>query len=299
MPMPSVFVIGGVSFDHLLYLDTFPEPAPQTLGARRSHETIGSTGAGKALNLCRLGFRVTLHGLLGDDDGGRRVRERLAGEPLEFLHDPDPLGTPRHVNLMDAAGRRISIFAVAGSFEPELDLGRLTVRLADCDYLVLNIINYARRLIPHARSAGKAVWCDIHDYDGYNPYHRDFIEAADYLFLSSEALPDWRGFMEARVRQGTRLVVCTHGSHGADRTGAVAGDARRDRLWARGQQRCRGCLFRGLSVRPRPGLRHGPVSETGGDHRGPVRRLPGVVPSRPQPRHRGSRLPPADRRAPA
>jgi sugar/nucleoside kinase (ribokinase family) len=78
-----------------------------------------------------------------------------------------------------------------------------------------DLINYCRRLVPMARKHGKDIWVDIHDYDGANPYHGDFIAAADWLFASSERLPDWRSFMRRMVGQGKKAVVCTHGRHGS------------------------------------------------------------------------------------
>lgn len=56
--MPHALVIGGVSFNTMVYLDTFPQPLPQTIFSTGFHETVGSTGAGKALNLRKLGFFV-------------------------------------------------------------------------------------------------------------------------------------------------------------------------------------------------------------------------------------------------
>ena len=209
--MPGVLVLGGVSYNLMIYLDAFPAPAPQTVASRGFHETVGSTGAGKALNLGRLGLAVTLHGLIGDDFHGGKIREYLAQEPLTFVYDLDPAGTQRHVNLMDARGRRISIFLSYGSPQPPVDVARLAALIAQSDYVVLNIMNYCRFLIPLIQQAGKAIWCDIHDYDGENPYHRDFIQAADYVFLSSDALAEYRAFMRRLIAAGKQLVVCTHG----------------------------------------------------------------------------------------
>jgi sugar/nucleoside kinase (ribokinase family) len=235
--MPRVLVLGGVSYNLMIYLDAFPAPAPQTVASRGFHETVGSTGAGKALNLGRLGFDVILHGLIGDDFHGGKIREYLAQEPLAFVYDLDPAGTQRHVNLMDARGRRISIFLSYGSPQPPVDQTRLAGLIAQTDYVALNIVNYCRFLIPLVLQAGKPIWCDIHDYDGQNPYHRDFIEAADYVFLSSDALPDYRTFMRRLMAAGKKLVVCTHGADGSTaltpdgrwfETPALADYARRD-----------------------------------------------------------------------
>jgi sugar/nucleoside kinase (ribokinase family) len=59
------------------------------------------------------------------------------------------------------------------------------------------------------------MWTNLHDWDGENPYHEDFIEAADVVFLSSEKLPDHRAWMKRQVNAGKRLVVATHGAKGS------------------------------------------------------------------------------------
>lgn len=210
-----VLVVGGLSWNSMLQLGELPEPRPQTIFSRHFHETVGSTGAGKAMNLARLGFDVTLHAMLGEDLWGDLVRQRLQREPFRLLYDVDPAGTERHVNLMADSGARISIYATYGTFEPSIDMARLESLMAHTDVLALNINNYCRRLIPLARRLGLAIWCDIHDWEGENEYHRDFVEAADFLFLSSDRMPDYRAWMARRVAAGARLVVCTHGKQGA------------------------------------------------------------------------------------
>jgi len=44
-------VLGGIACNTMVHLDSFPEPRPQIVFARSYHETVGSSGAGKALNL--------------------------------------------------------------------------------------------------------------------------------------------------------------------------------------------------------------------------------------------------------
>lgn len=213
--MSRVLVIGGVAYNTMIYLEHFPEPRSQTIFSRRYHETVGETGAGKALNLRKLGLQTTLHAVIGQDDYGRRIIESMQQSGINFLHDVDPAGTERHVNLMAESGGRISIYMAYATNDPEYDAARLEALLPTQDYVVLNIINYARRLIPAIRAAGKETWCDIHDWDGKNAHHRDFVNAADYLFLSSDSMPGFRGFMEEMIRAGKKLVVCTHGKQGS------------------------------------------------------------------------------------
>lgn len=87
--------------------------------------------------------------------------------------------------------------------------------IGESDYIILNIINYCRNYIPIIKQYQKEIWCDLHDYDGQNPYHEDFIKDADYIFMSSDALEDYKSVMEQMIKQGKKLVVCTHGRKGA------------------------------------------------------------------------------------
>ncbi len=213
--MTQVLIVGGVSFNTMIYVEAFPRPVPQTLFPKAFHETIGSTGAGKALNLSKLGMEVTFEGLIGDDDRGAKIRAYLDQPRLRFIPDVDPKGTQQHVNLMNDEGQRISIIIASGSPRPAIDTARIEDALVRADYVALNIENYCRYLIPLIVQHNKAIWCDIHDYDGRNPHHGDFIQAADYIFMSSDAMPDFRPFMADLIARGKRLVVCTHGRHGA------------------------------------------------------------------------------------
>ena len=206
-------VLGGVAWNTMVYLDEFPTPEPQTVFARGSHQTIGSSGAGKALNLRRLGFETTLWALVGDDAPGRRIRQRMSAEDIAFFTQPDPGGTTRHVNLMNAAGERISIFANPDTSPVAIDTDAVAALIPSADLISVTILDHCRAFLPLLSE--RPVWCDIHDYDGVNSYHREFIDAADYLFLSSVHLPGYRRFMEARIEAGARVVVCTHGADGA------------------------------------------------------------------------------------
>lgn len=211
----NALVLGGASWNRMVTVPSLPGPTPQTMVATATHEAIGSSGAGKALNLRRLGWDVTLWALLGDDEHGAKVRSGLAGDGVRLLAEHDPAGTMQHVNIMEPHGERISIFANPGSLDLAVDHAALVPEAVGADLVVLTIFEHCRGFLPLLAEAGVELWIDIHDYDGANPYHEDFIEAASYLQLSSIALPDWRSFAAARVAAGCRAVICTHGSAGA------------------------------------------------------------------------------------
>ncbi len=211
---PAVFIAGGASFDTIVHLEQFPDPRPGVVFAREGYQTLGGTSAGKALNLAALGCTVTLAAQIGSDQAGAAIRARLHQAGVTLIELPD-VHTEQHVNLMNAKFDRLSIFALTRTFAPEVSLEAFDAAILAADVVMLDIIHWSRALIPRIRAHEKPIWCDLHDYDGQNPYHWDYLEAADVVFFSSEAMPDWRNFMTQTVASGKRLVVATHGARGA------------------------------------------------------------------------------------
>jgi sugar/nucleoside kinase (ribokinase family) len=207
--------LGGIAWNTMVYLDRFPDPRPQTVFARGSHTTVGSSGAGKALNFRSLGAQASLWGLLGADEPGDRARAYLSERGVDLLTELDPKGTMRHVNLMDADGERISIFANPGSDDIAIDVEAVRPVAGKADVVAVTIMNHCRKFLPLLSDMNQPIWVDIHDYDGVNPHHAEFIEAADFLFMSSHAHPNWRGFLESRIAAGATVAVATHGVNGA------------------------------------------------------------------------------------
>ena len=211
--MKKVLILGGTSYDEIIYLDRLPDPVPATLFAS-GIEAVGSTGAGKALAMTKLGIDNRLHSILGNDEPGNRIIAFLESKNVRFTYDWD-VQTERHVNLMDREGKRISIFVKSSTADLPLDLVRLETLIKDADLIVLNIIGYTKRLIPLIQKHHKEVWTDLHDYQGGDLYYQPFIDAADVIFLSSDRLPDYLHWMTKWTREGKKFVVTTHGRNGA------------------------------------------------------------------------------------
>lgn len=213
--MKSVLIIGGVSYDRVIYLDDLPDGKPGSYFSKSSHDMVGGTGAGKALNLVRCGFNTTLHAFTGNDENGIIIGNYITERGIKFAKENDEEGTQRFTNLIDKDGNRISIFTEYNTFNPEFDSTNLKTLIESNDFIVVNIMNYCRYIIDDIKQAGKEIWCDIHDYDGNNNYHDDFIDASDYLFMSSEKMKDYKSFMKKMIKTGKKLFVCTHGKDGA------------------------------------------------------------------------------------
>ncbi|MCX8130398.1 MAG: carbohydrate kinase family protein [Clostridia bacterium] len=213
--MKKVVILGGTTYDSIVHLKNLPEQKPQTIHYASFNETLGSTGAGKALNLAKLNVPTVLHSIIGNDIYGEKIVKSLTSNGVNFIYDIDANGTERHINIMDEEGNRISIFVTNSSDSPSLDLDRLESIIRDCDIIVLNIISYTKKLINLCKKYNKPIWTDLHDYDGKNSYHEDYINVSDYIFMSSDNMSDYKSVMKDLYSKGKKLIVCTHGKKGA------------------------------------------------------------------------------------
>ncbi|GAA2096129.1 sugar kinase [Microlunatus panaciterrae] len=213
-----IFVAGPAAWNLLVFLDHLPEPVPQMMAARHSYPTLGGTSAGKALNLRHLGAEVTLRTVLGADAPSGLIRSALESAGVSLIIEEDADGrAEQHLNLMDSAGQRLSIYlhgSQLGPDGPRHDSASVAAMQA-ADAVIIDLADASRPLLRTARELGLPIWCDLHDYDGVNPFHAEFADAADYLFLSADRMPEPEVFMQQRINAGARLVVCTHGADGA------------------------------------------------------------------------------------
>jgi acarbose 7IV-phosphotransferase len=208
-------VVGGVAWNTLVDVPRLPTDL-RTLHATSCRDGIGGTGAGKALHLARLGIGTRLHALLGEDEPGERVRGVLEGTGVELTAWPDPAGTERHLNLLDARGDRLSIFLNHATEDPDIGADELLGFTDGADLVFVSLTHYARRVLPLLGAAGRPVWVDLHDWDGEPSSFRDpFLEHGTHIFMSDVLLEDPLATAEALVRRGKEVVVVTHGSRGA------------------------------------------------------------------------------------
>lgn len=211
----KALVLGGVSYDFIAHVDDLPDPKAGNVYTSRAYEAIGGTSAGKSFNLAKLGFDVSCYAQLGEDRYGRAVENAFRSYGAKLSPIVDPAGTERHFNLMDSQGRRMSIYTHYSTFNlpsPRHDILRA---IEDHEIIVCDIMPFVRPYLHDIRALGKDIWCDIHDYDGQNHYHEDFIEAADYVFFSDSHIPDPIAFMRSLIHKGKKVAVCTRGEKGA------------------------------------------------------------------------------------
>jgi sugar/nucleoside kinase (ribokinase family) len=128
----------------------------------------------------------------------------------------------RHLNLMDPAGGRVSIYLdLPGAPGPGASSARLLDAASQARAVVLDLSQSSRDAIDQVAALGVPIWTDLHDYDGSSGFHAPFVEAASFAFMNADRLPSPEHFLRACVDRGTEVAVCTLGAEGA-----IAMDAR-------------------------------------------------------------------------
>ena len=209
--MTSVLVNGPASWNMLVDLEVLPEARPHMQFATGHRRGLGGTSAGKALNLARLGVPTTLRTVLGSDPDASAIGAALAHPRLEIIPEVVDGPSEHHLNLMSAAGERVSIYLDLTGTPPELPVTVLDA-LDRADIAVIDLAAWSVPVLSAATAARCQIWCDIHDYDGQAAFHRPFIDAADVLVVSADRLTDPEEFLADCVHHGIDLAVCTRGS---------------------------------------------------------------------------------------
>ena len=222
--MGHVVVAGPASWNTLVDVASLPTGEPATVFARGHRTGLGGTSAGKALSLARLGIDVTLRTALGDDDAAGAIERALIHPGLALAaarrHGP----SEQHLNLMAADGGRLSIYLHLPP-DPGPVPEPVRAAVARAAVVVVDLADHAREVLRLARTAGREVWCDLHDWDGESDFHREFADAATVLVVSEDRLGDPRALLTSRVEAGARWAVCTRGARGVVALG-------RDEGWA-------------------------------------------------------------------
>ena len=182
---------------------------------------VNTAVSGVAFNLAKalrtLGDRVRLTSMTGSDFAADYIRHELRELEIDTEFVKSVLQqTPSSVVLYDPEGKRQiycdlkDIQDTAYPFDPAV--------LDGIDLVAACNINFNRPLLRLAKAAGKIIATDVHVLSNiHDDYNREFMEHADILFLSDEAVGDgWRDFMLALANTyPCRIIVMGRGSKGA------------------------------------------------------------------------------------
>ncbi|MFF4359442.1 PfkB family carbohydrate kinase [Streptomyces sp. NPDC001604] len=214
----DVLVLGGAGVDTIVYVPELPLPYADSYMIESGIRTrAGQTGDFVALGLNALGLRVHHLDMLGDDPEGDLVRALHRDNGIALSAVPHPAGTKRAVNLVGPDGRRLSLYDVSRTQGvdrfPEDTVRALA---AASRHAHVAITQPCADALPLLRESGATISTDLHDWDGKNPYHEPFAQAADVVFLSAAALSDPERTMRRIADRGrAQVVVATAGAKGA------------------------------------------------------------------------------------
>ncbi|GLZ80546.1 ribokinase [Actinorhabdospora filicis] len=205
--MSDVLVVALTGVDTIVGVDALPVPYRDSVMAPGITDYVGHTGNGVALGCHALGLATTFLDFLGEDDHGRLILDSYARRGLDFHWLPNPAGTSRSVNLVDAGGRRMSFYDPR---DPGRDLPEdfFLPHLAKARHVHVSIASYALPVLDAAARLGVPSSTDLHDWDGRDPYHRRFAERAGLVFVSTANLADPAAAMrEIRAIRGATVVA--------------------------------------------------------------------------------------------
>ena len=178
---------------------------------------VSGVGYNLAKAMTTLGDNVKLLSMTGDDFAARYIREELKNLGIDTAPVKANLSqTPSSVVLYDETGRR-QIYCDLKDIQ-EASYGFTQADVENADIVAACNINFNRPLLALAKAMGKTIATDVHVLrDIHDEYNRDFLEAADILFLSDEgAWDDHYAFIRAiEETYHTPIIVMGRGSKGA------------------------------------------------------------------------------------
>ena len=216
--MAKVLIAGLVNVETTLQVRQFPiEYYPIDYPFFGVDTAVSGVGYNIAAALNTLGDVVHLASLVGEDFQSRYIKDTLENRGIDPRYLLPQLGqTPSSVILYDPSGRR-QVWCDLKDIQENSYPFQADV-LEDVDLVVACNINFSRPLLQMAKAAGKKIATDVHVLSNiYDDYNRDFLQNADILFLSDEAVgEDYHTFLRSIFEAyHTPVIVLGRGSKGA------------------------------------------------------------------------------------
>lgn len=218
--MSTILVSGLINIETTARVDGFPiEYTPVRYPFFGVNSTVSGVGYNVAKALTRLGTPVQFVSLIGQDMQAQVVYAQLKqdGIPAGFVVQ-ELAQTPCSVILYDPDGRRMINVDLKNIQETPYPPVLFEQAARDADLAILCNINFSRPYLSMMRERSIPVATDVHAIaDLYSDYDRDFMAAADILFMSHEHLPCSPEEWIRRVwdRYGAAIVVIGLGADGA------------------------------------------------------------------------------------
>lgn len=213
----DLVVFGGVGIDTIVRVPALPLPMADSIHVPAVRDYVAHTGNGVALGSHALGRVAKLVDFIGDDPQAALIHARYREHGLDFTYVIHESGTRRSVNLVDPAGRRLSLYDGRHPDELRMEREVYLPLLKRTRHAHFSIMPWARDLYDDAQALGVTVSTDLHDWDGTNTYYDDFALRSDVVFMSTAAMGNrFEDIMRGILYKGrAQIVVATGGAHGS------------------------------------------------------------------------------------
>ncbi len=188
----NILVSGLVNTETSVRVREFPVPYfPIDYPFFGVSSVVGGVGYNISRALKSLGDSVSFVSFAGDDVTFRTIKNQLESDGISSVHIQNALkATAQSVVLYDPSGRREIYCDLKDIQEQRLDVLKIRPLVKNADIVCACNINFNRTLLHEAKRLGKLVATDVHVLsDPDDEYNREFLENADIVFLSDEALP--------------------------------------------------------------------------------------------------------------
>lgn len=189
--MSKILVSGLINIETTLQIEQFPlNYYPVTYPFHGIQSTISGVGWNLSKALITLGNQVNFLSIIGSDLYENIIRAEIKSLGIDDQYLLSNLSrTAQSIVLFEKGGRRQIHTDLKDIQEYNYPLGLFEQAVEDCAICALCNINFNRHLLSTAKSSGKLIATDVHAIQNPNDsYNRDFIAAADILFLSHEKL---------------------------------------------------------------------------------------------------------------
>ena len=220
--MKKVIVIGSISIDNTIYTSKLPS-AGTTVSANSYITNIGGKGANQACACLFLGGDVTFIGSVGKDDNGKRVKEFLKSQGLDYhIKDSDEPTGVAFIMLEETSGEnRILIVQGANKDLHKEDIDKISDLFRPGDILLTQfennpeVVQYA---VKKAKEHDMTVVLNpapVNTFDDKNYQYIDYLVPNEHELEQLTGLKDQIKACNYLLDKGAKNIIVTLGENGS------------------------------------------------------------------------------------
>lgn len=218
--MSRIIISGLINVETTVKVSEFPIPYyPIEFLMNGVNTEISGVGYNVARAFQKLGDQVSILSYIGEDEEGLRIERELKSYGVETKGIKKELKkTPQSVILYDPNGRRQCYCDLKDIQKHTYLLEDIIGELEQADLLCACNINFSRSLLQEAKKKNILIASDVHVIgDIEDEYNKEFMEAADILFLSDENIQGSAKefIISLKNRYPSKIIVIGLGKEGA------------------------------------------------------------------------------------